>query len=101
MKQETISYQEGEQALKGQYLFDETLTGDQPLIIVFPAFEGLTEVYIDYAKKAVQQGYRAFVADVYGDDEDNFDNETMPSPLCAARFKVAYVLCAHTLPNPI
>ena len=67
MKIQSVSYQEGEQELIGQFCFNQDDESLRPLVIVFPAFEGLSPLYIDYAKKAVELGYRAFVADIYGD----------------------------------
>ncbi|MDF3054179.1 MAG: dienelactone hydrolase-related enzyme [Gammaproteobacteria bacterium] len=67
MKQHTIYYADENQPLVGQLFFDETTVEKKPGIIVFPAFEGLSEFALDYAKNIAAQGYVALAADIYGD----------------------------------
>ena len=67
MKIQEVLFKESEQDLKGQLCFDETVKESRPLVIVFPAFEGPSELYLDYANRAVELGYVAFLADIYGD----------------------------------
>ncbi|MCH9769381.1 MAG: dienelactone hydrolase family protein [Gammaproteobacteria bacterium] len=63
----TLIYQDGEQKLVSQLFCDPKAQGQLPGVIVFPAFEGLSEFAIDYAKKIAEQGYAVLAADVYGD----------------------------------
>jgi dienelactone hydrolase len=66
MQRKTIEYFDGEQKLIGE-LFYKDLAVQKTAIIVFPAFEGRAEFALDYAKKIAEQGYVAFVVDMYGD----------------------------------
>lgn len=67
MKQTPVNYQDGEQKLIAQLIYDENQSGPQPGIILYPAFEGIGDFAIDYAKNLAQQGYAVLVADMYGD----------------------------------
>lgn len=67
MQTKTIEYFDGDQKLIGELFYPKDLTGQNPGVIVFPAFEGRGSFALDYAKKLAEQGFMAFAADVYGD----------------------------------
>ncbi len=68
MKSQSIDYFDGAQKLVGEFIYPDSLDGKpKPTVIVFPAFEGRGEFALDYGKKLAEQGYLAFVADMYGD----------------------------------
>lgn len=69
MNQQTLKYSDGNQELVSQLFIDDDTTENQPAVIVFPAFEGLSEFALDYAQKIASQGYIALAADMYGDGE--------------------------------
>jgi len=66
MQTRTIEYFAGEQKLIAS-LFFKPSTQPQPAILVFPAFEGLSQFALDYAKRLAEQGYVTFAVDMYGD----------------------------------
>ncbi len=67
IKQDSISYQDGEDKLIGQLVFEDQSNIAQPGIVLFPAFEGIAEFTINYAKDLVTKGFVVLVADIYGD----------------------------------
>lgn len=67
MQQETIEYYDDKQKLIGQLIFDAKATQKKPIIIIFPAFEGIGEFSIEYGKRLAEAGFVSFVADMYGD----------------------------------
>lgn len=68
MHSENIEYLDGQQKLLGKLIYDKSKHGDseRPAILVFPAFEGLSEFALKYAENFANQGYIAFAADMYG-----------------------------------
>jgi dienelactone hydrolase len=66
MQQQSISYNDDKDELIGQLFFDETKGDKQPAVILFPAFEGLSEFALNYAEKITAAGYACFAADMYG-----------------------------------
>src|SRR3990167_6024800 len=66
MKKKSVDYFDSKERLVAQLLYDETVKGQQPAVIVFPAFEGCGEFVIDYGRRLVKAGFVAFVADMYG-----------------------------------
>lgn len=67
MKQQTIEYTDGAHTLLGQLFMDEQSTQKRPGIIIFPAFEGLSQFALDYANKLASLGYVVLAADMYGE----------------------------------
>jgi dienelactone hydrolase len=65
---ETVEYRDGETVLKGHLVYDASLPGKRPGVIVVHEWWGLN----DYAKKRAEMladlGYVAFAVDMYGDD---------------------------------
>jgi dienelactone hydrolase len=66
---ETVEYKDGETVLKGHLVYDDSLEGKRPGVIVVHEWWGLN----DYAKKRAEMlaelGYVAFAVDMYGDDK--------------------------------
>jgi dienelactone hydrolase len=67
MHQQTIEYWHGKEKLIGELLFNEEISGKQPAVILYHAFEGRGEFTLEYAKRLAAQGFVVFVADMYGD----------------------------------
>jgi dienelactone hydrolase len=65
---ETVEYRDGETVLKGHLVYDASLPGKRPGVIVVHEWWGLN----DYAKKRAEMladlGYVAFAVDMYGND---------------------------------
>src|SRR5688572_22680284 len=66
IKTETIEYKEGDTALEGVLIYDDSFVNRRPGILVAHQWKGLT----DYEKKRGEMlakiGYVAFAADIYG-----------------------------------
>ncbi len=67
MKEEVVEYElpTGEIA-QGVLIYDEDVTGMRPGILVVPEWWGLTEYPKMRARELAEEGYIAFVADMYG-----------------------------------
>ena len=68
MEEKIIDYYDGDHCLKGRLFWQET-SQKQPAIVLYHAFEGLSEFLTDYAKALVNQGFVVFAADMYGNGE--------------------------------
>ncbi len=66
MHQETITYKDNNEELVGQLFYSENISGQAPAILLYPAFEGVSEFATDYGKSLAELGYVVFVADIYG-----------------------------------
>lgn len=69
MKIDTVEYFDGEQKLVGKLFYDEKNNGKQPAVILFHAFEGLSEFTLNYAKNIAAEGFVVLAADMYGNGE--------------------------------
>ena len=67
MRQETIEYYDETEKLIGEFIVDDrAAAGEQPAILLFPAFEGRSEFALQYAKRLAEQGFAVMAADMYG-----------------------------------
>ncbi len=66
MRNETISYRDGDADLRGQLYFDETKTGKRPGILVMPPGSGLGEHSKERAQRLAKLGYVALAGDPFG-----------------------------------
>ncbi len=66
LHQQTISYRQGDEVLKGYLAYDRAIKGPRPAVLVVHEWWGLN----DYIRRRVNQlaelGYIAFAADIYG-----------------------------------
>lgn len=60
-----VDYFDGSDLLNGTLINNENNL-ENPLIILFHAFEGKSQFTLDYAKKLAANNYSVFVADMYG-----------------------------------
>jgi dienelactone hydrolase len=67
IKEEPVTYKDGDTTMKGFVVYDDAKKGKRPGIIVVHEWWGITKHVRDEARKFAQQGYTAFVADMYGD----------------------------------
>jgi dienelactone hydrolase len=67
IKEEPVTYQDGNTSMKGFVVYDDAVQGKRPGIILVHEWWGITKHMHDEAQKFVQQGYTAFIADMYGD----------------------------------
>ena len=67
IREEPVTYKDGDTVLKGFVVFDDATAARRPGIIVVPEWWGITRHVHDEARNYASQGYTAFIADMYGD----------------------------------
>jgi dienelactone hydrolase len=67
IKEEPVTYQDGEATMKGFIVYDDASQGKRPGIVMVHEWWGITKHMHNEAQKFAQQGYVAFIADMYGD----------------------------------
>jgi dienelactone hydrolase len=67
IREEPVSYQDGTTTMKGFVVYDDAVQGKRPGIVMVPEWWGITKHIHNEAQKFAQQGYTAFIADMYGD----------------------------------
>jgi dienelactone hydrolase len=75
IKEEPVTYKAGDTTLKGYVVYDDATGAKRPGIIVVHEWWGITPHVRGEARKLAEQGYIAFVADMYGDAK-TADNPT-------------------------
>ncbi len=66
MKVETIKYSMGPLTAEGALVYDETVSGKRPAVLMAPNWLGVTDKAIERAKLVAGDRYVVFVADMYG-----------------------------------
>jgi len=98
IKEEPVTYQDGETMMKGFVLYDDAVPGKRPGIVMVHEWWGITKHIRTEAQKFAQEGYTAFVADMYGDaktadnpkDAGALSSSVMKDPkVMEARFNAA------------
>lgn len=64
-----INYQDGDTNLKGTLAYDDSVDTKRPGILLFPEWWGNNDYIKRRAHELAEQGYIAFVADMYGADK--------------------------------
>lgn len=67
IKEVPVTYSDGEATLKGFVVYDDASTANRPGIVMVHEWWGITPHVRAEAQKLAQQGYTAFIADMYGD----------------------------------
>ncbi len=67
VKEEPVTYKDGDTTLKGFVVYDTAKKGKRPGIIVVHEWCGITKHMHNEAHRLARQGYTAFIADMYGD----------------------------------
>jgi dienelactone hydrolase len=67
VKEEPVTYKDGEATMKGFVVYDDAKQGKRPGIVMIHEWWGITKHIHNEAQKFAQQGYTAFIADMYGD----------------------------------
>jgi dienelactone hydrolase len=67
IKEEPVTYKDGETTMKGFIVYDDAAKGKRPGIVMVHEWWGITKHVHNEARKFAQQGYTAFIADMYGD----------------------------------
>jgi len=98
VKEEPVIYRDGDTTLKGFVVYDDAKTGKRPGIVVVHEWWGVTKHTREEARKFAEQGYTAFVADMFGDgktadnpkDASGLSKELMGNPAgMQSRFNAA------------
>ena len=80
-----VEYKANDARLVGYYYSDSSVKKDAPAILVFSDWLGVGDFAEERAKDLVKRGYRAFVADIYGDEKSVKDSAE--AELLSNRFK--------------
>lgn len=67
LKKEEILYKQDKAQLKGVLVYDESVKGPRPGVIVVHNWMGITDETMSKAEDLARLGYAAFIADIYGD----------------------------------
>jgi dienelactone hydrolase len=67
IKEEPVTYQDGVTTMKGFVVYDDAVQGKRPGVVMVHEWWGITKHIRNEAQKFAEQGYTAFVADMYGD----------------------------------
>ena len=67
IKEEPVTYTDGQTTMKGFVVYDDAITAKRPGIVMVHEWWGITPHIHNEARKFAQQGYTAFIADMYGD----------------------------------
>ena len=79
IKEEPVTYKDGDTTMKGFVVYDDAKKGKRPGIVLVHEWWGITKHIHNEARRFAQKGYTAFVADMYGDAK-TADN---PKDACA------------------
>jgi len=64
-----VHYRQGDTDLEGLLVYDNSITGQRPGVLVFPEWWGLNDYPKHRAEMLAQLGYVAFAADMYGNGQ--------------------------------
>jgi dienelactone hydrolase len=67
LKEENVTYKSDGVLLKGYIVYDESITGKRPAVLVVPEWWGLNEYAKSRARQLAALGYIAMAVDMYGD----------------------------------
>src|SRR5215204_542779 len=69
IKEEPVTYKDSEITMEGFVVYDDAVPGKRPGIIMVHEWWGITKHIRNEAQKFAQEGYTAFVADLYGNGQ--------------------------------
>jgi dienelactone hydrolase len=67
VKEEPVTYKDGDTVMKGFIVYDDAIKAKRPGIVLVHEWWGITKHVHGEARKFAEQGYTAFIADMYGD----------------------------------
>jgi dienelactone hydrolase len=91
IKEEPVTYSDGQTTMKGFVVYDDAVTAKRPGIIMVHEWWGITPHIHNEAKKYAAAGYTAFIADMYGDAK-TADNPKDAGALAGGVMKDAKVM---------
>src|SRR5690349_11236833 len=98
IKEEPITYSDGEATMKGFLVYDDASQAKRPGIVMVHEWWGITPHMHNQAKKFAEQGYTVLISDMYGDaktadnpkDAGALSSSVMKNPtVMESRFKAA------------
>jgi dienelactone hydrolase len=98
IREQPVTYADGETTMKGFVVYDDTIEAKRPGIVMVHEWWGITKHIHNEARKFAEQGYTAFIADMYGDaktadnpkDADALSGSVMKNPtVMESRFNAA------------
>src|SRR3974390_3484285 len=107
IKEDPITYSDGEATMKGFVVYDDAVQGKRPGIVMVHEWWGITPHAHTEARKLAEQGYVAFIADMFGDaktadnpkDAGALSGSVMKNPtLMESRFNAARAKLPKTPP---
>ena len=67
VKEEPVTYKDGDTTMKGFVVYDDAAKGKRPGIILLHEWWGITKHMHSEARRFAQKGYTVLIADMYGD----------------------------------
>ena len=67
VQEQAVTYKDGDTVMKGFIVYDDATTAKRPGMIVVHEWWGITKHIHQEARRFAQQGYTAFIADMYGE----------------------------------
>ena len=91
IKEEPVTYTDGETTMKGFVVYDDAIAAKRPGIVMVPEWWGITNHIHNEARNFAQQGYTVLIADMYGDAK-TADNPKDAGALSGSVMKNAKVM---------
>ena len=66
MKKQTVRYEIAGKAYEGIAVWDDSVSGKRPAVLIAPTFMGVSALEEEKAEKLAKLGYAAFIADIFG-----------------------------------
>ena len=88
IREEPVTYTDGEATMKGFVVYDDATQAKRPGIVMVHEWWGITKHIHNEAKNFAHQGYIVFIADMYGDAK-TADNPTDANALSGSVMKNA------------
>jgi dienelactone hydrolase len=66
IKKDWVEYTHGDTKLKGYLVYDDTISGKRPAVLMIHAREGMTAKSMRFAEMWAKLGYASFAADIFG-----------------------------------
>jgi dienelactone hydrolase len=67
IREEAVSYKDGDTVMKGFIVYDDAITTKRPGVVVVHEWWGITKHVHEEARNYASQGFTAFVADMFGE----------------------------------
>src|SRR5215475_15581278 len=67
IREEPVTYTDGEATMKGFVVYDDAIEAKRPGIVMVHEWWGITKHIHNEARNFAQQGYTVFISDMYGD----------------------------------